>query len=252
MKISKSNNIKEEWLIPPFMILLLVSLFSCSSNKVLDTSNPNNSNSVLVKKVTYSNVLSAFVFIYNGNKLVKYGFEDGSESKIFTYQGDLISRTEWVNSKNVSIGEATVYNYTNNKLTQSNTFFDKILGQTRDYVYSTSGTIEISTTDYQDNGSSVVVKSKQYFDSLGNIIRDENFRYITPSVINYTYDKKNNPFKNITGYNIISVNGVNNIIARTTNSDTQTNIYQYNDQNYPISCSSTSNGKITTTSYSYY
>lgn len=257
MKISKSNNVKEEWLIPVFMILLLTFLFSCSSNKVLDTSNPNNSNSVLVKKVTYSNILSAYIFIYSGNKLVKYGLEDGSESLIFTYQGDLISKTEWVDSKNVSSGEGNVYSYANNKLTQLNSFSDIGLEYTYDYVYTASGTIEINRTAYHKNGSTVIVKSKQYFDEVGNIIRDEDFTNSTPIVTIYTYDNKNNPFKNVIGFNIFKRYGVNNIITMTTNYDTnnyniETNSYQYNDQGYPISCTSISNGKTTTTNYSYY
>jgi hypothetical protein len=73
---------------------------------------------------------------------------------------------------------------------------------------------------------------KLYINSQGNIYKQH---YLSDgNIINFLYDNKNSPYKNITGYcNLIFE--FNNVIQISDNSSTTNYSYQYNGENYPIS-----------------
>ncbi len=238
--------------------IVLLILFSCSSKDISDNSSPDNSNSVLVKKIAFSNMVNPAIYTYNGNKLVKVLGNDGDAYLIFTYMGDLITKTEWVNLNNVSSGEYNEYIYKDNKLTQKKAYAENILQYIYDYVYNTDGTTQGKVTGY--NGNSNISIFKYYYDGVGNMIKSEQFYHNTlSSTTNYTYDTKNNPFKNITGFRVLAVAGSssNNIVkVKSTYLDSSSvleeiNSYQYNSQDYPISCLSTEPNRTITTTYYY-
>jgi len=233
-------------------ILYLISitfllLQSCSSE---DNSSDNSpSQGVLVKNVLYSDG-SYENYSYNGNKLLKVAWENGS-SRVFTYTGNLITRTEIRDANNTFNGEFDTMSYYNGQLIQVKNYYNNILICKDDITYNSDGTRTITEMAYNYitgiyEGTSFI---KQYFDSVGNIIKIEyiNSTNVITTRYTYLYDTMNNPVKNITGiteyiYGLGTDGGlVNNLIksTRTFISGGFTVVtnysYQYNEQGYPIS-----------------
>jgi YD repeat-containing protein len=162
--------------------------------------------------------------------LLKISYEDGT-SVVFTYTGDLITKTELKDANNNFTGEYQTMSYLNGRFVQKNFFYNNILFSKYDYIYNMDGTRTKTTTNYEvlnfsNAGTSV---SKEYFDAGGNIIKDVWGTYL--------YDSKNNPHKNITGWIIAEGSGtekINNLIKETSGK-IYTYKYEYNDQGYPIS-----------------
>lgn len=140
--------------------------------------------------------------------------------------------------------------YSNGKLIQYKNYYNNILIYKDDITYNTDGTRTITETSYSDFDGSFqgISQIKQYFDTNGNIIKNEyiNSDNTISSYEVYLYDTMNNPSKNITGW----INGtwtseglVNNVVKSTYVSGGSTYItnysYQYNDLGYPISQVST-------------
>jgi len=221
------------------VIILVTLLFSCSKDNVNDSSNPDSS-SILVKKITTtsSNNTNTDVYSYNGNKLTEVHKGNSSEYVKFTYQGDFITRMAFYVANNQS-GDYTDYFYSNNLLSQSKAYSANVLQAKFDYLHNTDGTIEITEITYS-NGTTYTDKTKEYFDSSGNLIKKEELRYSPPPTTIYGYDNKNNPLKNITGWNICFPSNINNKIKVNYSNIIETFSYQYNSQGYPVSCNYTS------------
>ena len=239
--------------------LLLQSCSPSDNNE----SNTDSSNVVLVKKIVNSDGESNLS--YDGTKLKKITLTGGEYVNI-TYSGDLITKMEWFSSNNVS-EQRIDYLYSSNKLIQEKTF-------------STNNKLEvISTITYNSDGSITVLKSfynggtisisttiyKRYFDSVGNLIKQEQYsNNILAATTYYTYDTKNSPYKNITGWRDLapflgaSSSSINNLISEkdSTNGTSQIttktiNTYIYNSQDFPISKTSTTYGQTSTETYYY-
>jgi YD repeat-containing protein len=211
-------------------------LQSCSSS---DSSGSSISQSVLIKKIVYDNG-EVENYSYNGNKLLKISFEDGT-SRVITYTGDLITKEEIRDESNTLTGEFSTMSYLNNRLMQVKFYYNNILFHKDDYNYNVDGTRTITETYYKiinfsDARTSV---KKQYFDSAENVIKEEglNANNTINSTKIYQYDTKNNPHLNITGWINVEGSGpdkINNLIKETS-STIYTYKYEYNDQGYPIS-----------------
>jgi hypothetical protein len=231
-------------------------LQSCSSG---DSSGSSSSQDVLVKKIVYNNG-GVENFSYDGNKLLKISFEDKT-SRVITYTGDLITKSEIRDASNTIIGEFETMSYLNGRLAQYNGYNNNILIDKDDYNYNIDGTRTIAKTTYNYiNGSyEGTTLKKQYFDAVGNVIKEEglNANNTINSTTIFLYDSKNNPFKNITGWIILGAGGlgmINNVTKMSSYSGGFTNIttynYQYNDQGYPISQIETTGNY--TDSYQYF
>ncbi len=244
-----------------FTITFLL-LQSCSPSDNNESSS-NPSNIVLLKKVVNSDGESNLS--YNGTKLTKITFTRGGYVNI-TYSGDLITKMEWFSSNNVS-EQRNEYSYSSNKLTQVKLYStNNKLEEMSAITYNSDGSI----TDLQSryNGGTLPTPNityKKYFDSVGNLIKQEQYgNNILAATIYYTYDAKNSPYKNITGWsNLLPSLGANslptnNLISEknSTNGTPQIttktiNTYQYNNQDFPISKTSTTYGQTSTETYYY-
>jgi YD repeat-containing protein len=231
-------------------------LQSCSSGDETSSSGQG----VLIKRITGADG-SYCNYSYNGNKLLKMTWNDGT-SRVITYTGNLITRSEIRDANNTFNGEFDTMSYSNGQLVQYKNYYNNILLYKDDITYNSDGTRTITETSYSEVDGSFqgVSLSKQYFDTAGNIVRNEylsSSNTITSYVV-YLYDTMNNPTKNITGW----INGpwtsrglVNNIVKSTDISGGFTDVtnysYQYNNQGYPISQVS-SNGSSTSSCQYFY
>ncbi|MNE32671.1 hypothetical protein D3C80_1262920 [compost metagenome] len=224
-------------------------LQSCTSEKSQDNSN----STILLKKIAVSG--ASINFTYDGDKLSKIVYPAGDYAYFkITYTGDFITRSEGFD-KNNQPSNHNIFIYANNKLTQVDVYSSPTtLEETYNYIYNIDGSI----TKKSNNSSSVY-----FFDNNGNISKVKNYyNNSLQSTYDYNYDAKNNPFKNVIGYNpllfgpnlMIWSMSTNNVTKQTITGSGSTNFdnsYQYNSQDYPISCSSTSLGQTTVATYFY-
>ena len=218
--------------------IILILLQSCSSGDSSSDAD-NSSQGYLIKKIVSDNG-GVENYSYNGNKLLKISYEDET-SMVFTYTGDLITKTEMKDANNNFTGEFQIRSYINGRFVQIKSYYNNILFHKDDYNYNIDGTRTKTETYYEvinfsDAGSSV---TKQYFDTVGNIIKEQNLNAnnTVNGTSNYLYDLKNNPHKNITGWIIAEGSGtekINNLLKETSGA-IYTYKYEYNDQGYPIS-----------------
>lgn len=206
---------------------------------------------VRVKKITDTdadgNVLSIEYF-YNGNKIVYSIDSEGLRMNIF-YDGDLIAREEWF--QGTTMVEKIFYTYDNSKLVtyQVLNLVDNI-GQK--ITYDHNANVTISFTEFSGD-----LTTQDEIESTGTISNTKLVRnMINPITLEqqvftstFTFDAKNNPFKNIVGYDKIyfadseeSLNYLNNITTNTKQIDAEpstlyeTLIYTYgtgNTADYP-------------------
>lgn len=243
-----------------FSITFLL-LQSCSPSDNSE-SNTDSTDVVLIKKIVNSDGESNLS--YDGTKLKKITLTGGEYVNI-TYSGDLITKMEWFSSNNVS-QQRNEYLYSSNKLTQAKTFsMNNKLEEISDISYNSDGSITELQSRY--NGGSLpgaTTTYKKYFDSVGNLIKQEQYgNNILSTTTFYTYDTKNTPYKNITGWSNLTPSlganslPTNNLISvklsvGTSQVTNETiNVYKYNTQDYPISKTSTSYGQTSTETYYY-
>lgn len=228
-----------------FLYLIIAGLiWSCTKDEL---SNPD---SVLLTKMNSGG--EDIFFKYNGNKLVELYTDEYGTAVVFTYTGDKITKMEHVDDES----QIVLYNYSDNRLVKAQTFLKGKLVHTAEYSYNTDGTVDVKDLNPQKDGSIYVTSEKEYYDANGNRVKREDSRNNPPTTYSYEYDSKNNPYKNITGFNFITRIGKNNLISETINSGSgfisnTTHDYQYNELDYPISHTTTRNNKTTIIFYYY-
>lgn len=225
-------------------IIYLITLFTlllqaCSSEESSNT-NSTNSSSILLKREERSDEVGMRYYKYNGSKLnfISFGEETGQFLRLqFTYSGDFITKTEWFDN-NMPTGEKSTYTYTNNKLTEKRSYSPgAILEYIHNYTYNSNGTIEETGTGY--NGNNYNSFKTIYLDSNNNIIKIDFPNYVEF----FEYDNKNNPYKNITGFDKFIFNpslggtfgcGNNNLTKEIRYYGVITLNNIYNNQNFPV------------------
>jgi len=248
-------------------LLLLCSVLTLLFTSCSNDDNPSTENtSILPKTISYTypsiylGTNSKSTLTYDGNKIVS-SIAEGSKT-IFTYNGNVIVKQEKFNvdAKGVETKDTEVfYTYENNKLKTrimreefssqfpDGQFIDKIV-----YTYTSQNVISF-VNYYVDPSTKKEVKSSEgnltYKD--GNLIKSEEVSDSSTAKRTYEYDIKNNPLKNILGFDLllneIGVFGKNNIIktiAGTSQLTEYLTTYIYNDKDYPTKQTSfTGDGK---------
>ncbi len=234
----------------------LLVLSSCSSDD-------DTTATVLLKKASYVSTGESFTtdFTYSGNKLVSW-VDSFGDKKTFTYTGDLITKIVDTDDKG-NVDYTTEFTYTNGKLTSEISLETGADYKYKTkYVHNTDGTIS-----FEEFRVAVATgKEEEYGDigkytfKNGNLVKKEKSYYGTNSSETYEYDAKNNPFKNVVGFNLF-VNDeegayVNNIVKRTysnsTGTYTNTYEYKYNAEGFPTEQKDFYNGASDgTTTYTY-
>lgn len=241
--------------------LVSIILTSCSSDS--DSSNvpSNQTDDVLVKTIIYNDIANddyeEIEYTYSGNKLIKGIYDDGSE-ELYTYNGNLITKIEIREAGVITSSETFSYD-SNDRLisyvSQENGFSD-----TETFVYNSEGTV---TSTSGSGGAAQISTLRFQNDELIKIVEAGGRTY------DYTYDAKNSPFRNVTGFDKIAyvTSGDHEFIGRkqniltinesTEDVDYMTNTMTYNNVNYPLTVTSVAmfefDGESTVTiQYSYY
>jgi len=229
-----------------------MTLTSCSS----DDSNDGASGVVLLKKVvdTYSDgTTMTSTATYNGTKIKKISTDDGFTLD-FTYTGNLITKMEYKFMGTLFQTDIYSYNASEQLVSYVRLEHTDEYGAKEVYVHNPDGTI--SVTAYSGD-----LTSQTTLDGTGTItfLGNGEVGTITSTFSDdhiYTYDNKNNPFKNVTGYDKISWVGaeatgiMHNITLDDSYVDTTTT-YTYNSNDYPTTATENYDGDVTTSEFFY-
>lgn len=248
------------------LFLFVVAAFTLASCSSDDNNAENAEDTILPKTLKYTDIdfpaeNATYNSKYSGNKIVSTTDEFGRTD--YTYDGDLIVKevnydTESVKGKDV-ISDVTTYTYASGKLVSSSyaesfstAYPDGEYRNRRVLTYNADGTIKVEI--YKTNSTTGLEEKSDYFEVLtfanGNLIKivETNTEFNTSFTALYEYDTKNNPLKNILGFNLLkdhsegegSLSSVNNVVKYTTSYsvNTDSNVYKreltYNEKGYPV------------------
>lgn len=229
-----------------FLFLSAISLVavSCSS----DDDSPTNPDpgSILVKREVYQQAgVDGFNFTtdytYNGNKIVKEVSNDGYVANYF-YTGDLITKVDWYLDGTLDEREIMTYDSNGKLIGYSDHYMENATPDEYTFVYNSDNTV--TKTQVGTNFTTTLTFANG---ELSQIVQSGGTTYT------YTYDAKNSPFKNITGYAEIAyiIAGDNelhgrsrnivSIVDETNQSNYMMNSFVYNADGYPTQVLSTAN-----------
>ena len=229
-----------------------VAISSCSDEENPVTPPVNTTDDVLVKRVTTQQddpegFNYTIDYTYSGNKLVQGIYDDGSLEKYY-YTGDLITKIEYITNGTIEFQDVFAYN-AQGKLTEYR--FQWMLENTEEkslYVYNSDNTVTETQLSGPINSTSTTgsVSTLSFANGeLSQIVQENGSTYT------YSYDAKNSPFKNVTGYAEIAhafvgdyethgrSKNIVSIVNETFSQNYTTNSIQYNADNYPTVVSST-------------
>lgn len=234
-----------------FASVLVLTLSSCSSS---DDSSPDPAN-MLVKSFTSNDedgVLKTNV-TYNGNKIVKMFDSDGYRAQ-FTYTGNLITRIDSYVDDNLEQRDNFTYDSSGRVLSYQMLDYGSETGDLTTFEYNADGTVstELFVGDL-DNQTMLNNTGTIYFTN-GEVSKIEKyFDGTLASTSLYTYDTKNNPFKNITGFSAISftdgdASGIlHNVLTNVYEGSSSTFAMTYNSSDYPTKIVETEGSTIAST-----
>lgn len=253
----------------------LVCLFAFST-LVLNSCSTGSSSSttadtdVLVTKTveTYANDGSVVTtnYTYSGKKIVSTVDSDGNYEN-YTYTGNLLTKVDSYDSGDILQQRETLSYDSSDRL---NTYialdYINTTGHKETYVYNSDGTISTAASSGNLTTQTNSVSTGVVHFTNGEVTSFDNIETLggTTSTTTYTYDTKNHPFKNITGYDKISfidsdAAGItHNVLTQSYTSGSQTYVttttYTYNALNFPMTGSEIEGTDATTviaTTYTY-
>jgi hypothetical protein len=233
--------------------ITLLLLQSCSSG---DDSSICSS-AILCKKQV--NGTFVFDYIYNGNKIER-SMANGKLNRKYYYTGDMITKIEEYN--NNQLRWITTFTYDNGMLA-TRLFVDLnpdadpniTSGDKTIYSYNSNNTISYDEFDGTATEQSKFSSTGIITLLNGQVVKNEA-AYGTTLV---TYDNKNSPFKNVTGFDklmpafLYGVYQINNpITIKYYDNIINTFYYEYNEQGYPISWYAINSSGSSTNSTQYF
>jgi hypothetical protein len=221
-----------------FLSLVMLFLVSCSNDSnAIDES-------LLIKKIVVESedFLNTTNFTYEGTKLKTISI--GSLKIEHTYSGNNIIKIKRNNGGFSDL--ETTFEYDNQDRVSSELNVNEDSAELVVYSYNNDTTISYQKY-YGDKFSQPNIGNTGilYQDTNGEILKIEQFNQgLLESKSVWSYDAKNNPFKNIAGFNKLpGRNGkyFNNLTSDNFNSTNQlinssTFEYNYNNSNFPITC----------------
>lgn len=233
------------------IILFLCILFiSCADND-----NENSvENSILIKKIISTNQLGndlVYDFTYDGNKIVKIVKSDGTYNK-FTYSGNVIVKHEILYTGSDVAFQRKEFFYNSNKLIKIiYKDLENNIGYRIQYEHVNNNLINFKKYNgdvFEQNSFSqdgfYVLENNNVIQSNFNTIDSQG----NPQVrtLNFTFDDKNTPMKNVVGYDKVAIDlsqyGIkNNFINYTASYTGSSNVgtyniaYIYDENDFPAS-----------------
>lgn len=245
-----------------FACFIALSLASCSSSS---DSSPATESDVLLKKSveTYANDGSTVTtnYTYNGKKLIESLDSDGYK-EVITYTGDLITNMKSYDVTNtVESEDFLTYNSSNQLTNYVLKNYVNDMGRKEVFVYNSDGTVSFSVYNGDNTTQTNLVETGTIIFTNGEVTRinlahNSGISYTASHI--YTYDTKNNPFKNVTGYDKLNFineeafgithNILTDVYTSTlSTNDTYNTTYTYNSLNYPLTSEDTKVGDPTST-----
>lgn len=238
---------------------LFMILTSCSSDE-----SSSSSSELLLKKeiVTDSSDGSSYTMTYNysGTNLTKISYSDDGSYDKFYYEGDLIAKIEFYDDTDFLEAKVT-YTYTSDGKLASYVSLDFVNddGDREVYTYNANGTVS-GVSYFGDSVSQNIPGTTRTISFSNGEVSSEvsSSGFGSDTSYTYTYDTKNNPYKNIKGYSNIAAysdsdnTGVSHNLltrVRTSGSITNTNdfTYTYNSDDYPLTVSGSTAGVVNET-----
>lgn len=240
-------------------IIILSSLaligLSCSSNDNDDTTEVVETPVLLTKMIVDGNAVS---IKYDGNKIVEVATPVDNGKTVFTYTGNLITKVTDYDDKGLVTGTAD-YTYDKDKLIHVRDA-STTMGSNTPNIYTLTFSYPNSTTincteirNYTFAGNPQVAKSEiTYTVNNGEVISAKEIYYHNNTlegniVATYTYDDKNNPYKNILGFDKL---GLYNPLEPNGNLSMKRNLTTATGTNTPVNSSASGNRSVFTNSYS--
>lgn len=222
-----------------FFFLSTISLFalaSCSSDD--NSTDSNTSTDVLVKRIIYTQededgINDMIAYSYDGNKLSEANYLDGTKEKYY-YSGDLITKIEYLHGGEVEYQDVFTYNSNGKLIEYKLEDFIEDWEEKHTFVHNADNTI---TETYDGVVSTLTIEN-------GEVVKKVQAGYDT---YKYTYDTKNSPFKNVTGFSEISYasqgdfelqgrsRNISVIRNETKSHDYMKNTFQYDSNDFPTS-----------------
>ncbi|WP_442787585.1 hypothetical protein, partial [Flavobacterium suncheonense] len=233
--------------------MVLTTVFaSCSLDEEYDTtedSSKMSTTSLLVQSITATSERGATVvtdqYTYNGTKLVKITSTDGREV-VYTYGGDLIIRKDFYLNNVLNSKEFFEYSRQGQLLKYRRENASGTTTYNAVYTNNSDGTVIVKGYSGSSTSPSSQIVNRKVFTAGIRVNKIENYTVqngtTVTEVLNYSYDSKNSPFKNITGfdklayYDITANPNYNNVQSVTSGSAVvESAQYVYNGANYPLS-----------------
>lgn len=239
-------------------LILLSSLIliftSCSSSNDDITDTPKEIPVLPTKIINSSSGLSSVK--YSDNKITEITYTDSRQ--VYYYTGNLISKITDYDSKGVIEG-TTTFVYSNDQLTGVS-YVEGSSSSVYTYSYLNATTVNcVRTRKTNSQGGSYNIQDEfTYTLNGGNIVAVTDTYYLNNVKAGtlsetYTYDTKNNAFKNVAGwdkislftfdFNVMYASGTNTVLTRnqTNNQIGQpvskysvVNTVNYSTSNYPV------------------
>ena len=182
---------------------------------------------------------------YNGNKIIQQIDEDNYKL-VYHYTGDLITKVEYYYD-GVFDGKDEFSYDSSGRLIEYNEFDDQnVIFAKFIFTYSSNNTAICEEYQVDSNNNLYLFTTSIYTFLNGEL---SSIDYGGGEIYSYSYDNKNNPFKNVLGYNKIMIPeytddyqivfGRNqNVTSRSLSTDSTydiNSIYNYNSYDFPIS-----------------
>lgn len=221
--------------------LVLLSLASCSSDDNA-TTDPATSSDILVKRIIntqedpegFNDIIT---FTYNGNKLQEANYLDGTKEKYY-YTGDLITKVEYIFEGEVEEQDVFIYDSDGRLIEYKNEDLIEDFEERSLFAYNSGNTITettfVGSTPYT---RTITIENDEIVKIVDNAPGGKTYKY--------SYDTKNSPFKNVTGYAKIAYafggdfellgkkHNISLIRNETDSYDYMSNTIQYNSNDYP-------------------
>lgn len=234
------------------MSALVVLFSSCSGS---DDEGSSNNNTILLKKTVENGPEGEVITTatYNGTKISRITTSNGTTID-FTYTGDNITKMLW--KSDGIVFQEDLYTYAADGRLDTHVMLDHDMQWGSREVYSYTGQTSATVQNFSGNLASQTLPGETHTITFQN---GEVAQITKPSeTLTYTYDDKNNPFKNVTGYSKITfVDGgasgiMHNVTAEaSTGGGSTTYTYTYNSNNFPATATENWDGDVYTTTFTY-
>lgn len=239
-----------------FSAFTLVLISSCSSD---DSSSESNDDLVLLKKTITTDSDGNKVttnYKFNGNKIVSTIDDSGELELYYTYTGDLITKLEY-KFPDGSLDQINLFTYNSEGKLATAVRIDPEMewGNKEVFTYNEDGSVSVieyigdDETQTQENATRTI---KFLAGEVSEITSTNSPNH------KYVYDTKNNPLKNVLGFDKIAfidaeADGVlHNTISDTSEGEVLYNyVFTYNSNGYPVKSDEIDDGETSSTEYFY-